>query len=39
VARSAQVAGFMARVTRRFFVGEPMPDLQVPALRGAEQVA
>jgi hypothetical protein len=31
VARSARRARVLAKVARRFFVGKPMPDLQIPA--------
>jgi hypothetical protein len=30
VARSARHARWLARIARRFFVGNPMPGLQVP---------
>jgi radical SAM superfamily enzyme YgiQ (UPF0313 family) len=39
VARSARMARWMATLCRGFFVGQPMPELQVPAPMRTERVA
>jgi hypothetical protein len=37
VQRSAQYARVIATAVRRLFIAKPMPDLQVPSARRAEQ--